>query len=318
MFTVNNMPIMAQPIEIMQELKNQLNIDGISLFNKFIQTDNNIQFCCPYHKNGQEKNPSCGILTEDKKDIKAGTVHCLTCKIQTTLEKMISFCFGYEDGGVYGTEWLVHNFLIISLEERKKLDINMDRNKKIQDINFIANNELNKYNNYSEYLFNRKLTQKTLDKFNIGYDKNTDSITFPVKDIKGNIIFIAKRKTTSKYFELPPNIQKPVYGLYELNNTKEAVIICESCIDALTCFEYGKKAVALFGTGTKYQYQQLKNLHIRKYILAFDGDMAGDIATTKALKELRKNKLVTFYKLPKGKDINDLDKKEFDNLIEFF
>lgn len=56
----------------------------------------------------------------------------------------------------------------------------------------------------------------------------------------------------------------------------------------------------------------------RKFILATDNDEAG----MKARKRIRanvKNKLITEYMLPEGKkDINELSKEEFDNLIEIF
>jgi len=35
-------------------------------------------------------------------------------------------------------------------------------------------------------------------------------------------------------------------------------------------------------------------------------------------KALRGSKLVTQYEIPEGKDLNDLDEKEFENLVEIF
>ena len=76
--------------------------------------------------------------------------------------------------------------------------------------------------------------------------------------------------------------------------------------------------MALNGLGNDLQFKQLRELPCRKYILATDNDSAG----MKARKRIRnnvRNKLITEYKFPPNrKDINDLTKEEFDNLIELF
>ena len=88
MFSVNNLQIITPEIEVLQELKSQLALQGIYRFDKFIETENHIQFNCPIHKGGQERKPSCGItknriITElgngNKKVTEAGTVHCFQC-----------------------------------------------------------------------------------------------------------------------------------------------------------------------------------------------------------------------------------------------
>ena len=108
---------------------------------------------------------------------------------------------------------------------------------------------------------------------------------------------------------------KPVYGLYELPKGCKSVIVCESAFNALTCWVYGKPAVALFGTGNSYQIQQLKELGVNEFILAFDPDEAGKRATAKLKKALHSIAIVwSFEGIPEGKDINDLTKKEFDAL----
>ena len=99
MFYVAGKPIIASEIEVLQELKSQLALQGIYRFDKFIETENHIQFNCPIHKGGQERKPSCGItknriVTElgngNKKVTEAGTVHCFQCGYTTSLPEMIS------------------------------------------------------------------------------------------------------------------------------------------------------------------------------------------------------------------------------------
>ena len=78
---------------------------------------------------------------------------------------------------------------------------------------------------------------------------------------------------------------------------------------------YEKPAVALLGTGNSYQIQQLKELGVNEFVLAFDPDEAGRKATEKLKRALHSVAIVWSYaNIPAGKDINDLTKDEFDNL----
>lgn len=61
-------------IDIIQELKEQLAINGIYLFNNIKELPEDLMVSCPFHKEGQERKPSCGIRKED------GWLHCFTCR----------------------------------------------------------------------------------------------------------------------------------------------------------------------------------------------------------------------------------------------
>lgn len=335
MFYINNNPILANDIDVLLELKAQLAINGIDLFATFKQGPSDIQFNCPIHANGQERKPSCGITTVEKRSgnkvTPAGTVHCFTCGYTASLEEMISNCFGYDDMGAFGTQWLIKNFLTVSIENRKDIQLDMARGKiELPENNYITEEELDRYRYYHPYMYKRKLTNEVIELFDIGYDdhfelKDKDGkvkgvlkcITFPVRDINGNTLFIGRRSVTSKVFHYPTGVNKPVYGLYEMPKEVDEIIVVESFFNALTCYIYGKVGVALMGLGTDYQYQQLRRLPCRKFITAFDPDEAGQRATER-FKRAMKGRLVTSYVLPPKKDINDLTYDEFINLPEIF
>lgn len=328
---VNKNPILADDLAVLEELKNQLSRLGINRFNEFKVGPRNIQFNCPIHSDGQEKKPSCGISTTMIKDIPIGTVHCFTCGYTATLEEMISHCFNRDDMGNYGREWLIKNFLTVAIENRKKLTLDLGRGSKVSKPDYIKEEELDTYRYYHPYMYKRKLTDEIIEKFDVGYDdhfelKDKDGkvkqvlkcLTFPVRDKKGNTLFIARRSVDIKFFHYPEGVSKPIYGIYELDGDEDEIIICESILNALTCWVYGKPAIALNGLGTDYQYEQLKRLPVRKFIIALDPDEAGQRATDKLVRVLKGKKLITRYEIPKGKDINDLGKKEFENLVEIF
>ncbi len=314
---LNNVPFETDLMSILEELRSQLSANGIQLFHSMRDTPDNIQVCCPYHKGGQERRPSAGI----KKD--TGIFHCFTCGETHTLQEMISHCFGRDDDvvGAFGWEWLLKNFLTVSIEERKSLNLDFLRNKEEAKVNYVSEEELDKYRVYHPYMWKRKMTPEVVEIFDIGYDEKTSSITFPVRDIHGRCLFIARRSVVTKFFNYPQGVEKPVYGLYELSRfgqyTKE-VIICESMIDAIYFWTVGKYAVALNGLGNELQFKQLKEMQCRKFILCTDSDEAGMKARMRIKKNVR-NKLITEYILPEGrKDANDCTPEELLNLKEIF
>lgn len=326
-------------MDILFELRTQLNSNKIDLLRDIRDTPDNIMVTCVYHKNGQERKPSAGIKKSN------GLYHCFTCGETHDLPEMISYCFGYIDAGTFGWEWLLKNFLTIQVENRKAIPIVLDR-QALYNVNsnkqYISEEELDKYRYTHPYMYKRKLTDEIIELFDIGYDADSKCITFPIRDADGRTLFVARRSVVSKFFNYPSGVEKPVYGLYEYYQAVQKtlnyissrgrgngktyamklvneVIICESMLDALTCWVYGKYAVALNGLGNELQFKQLNDMPCRKFILATDMDEAG-LKARKRLKDNIKMKLVTEYvwDVSKAKDINDMDKEMFDNLEEIF
>lgn len=320
---VNNHVILDDTQDILIELRKQLELNGVKRFAKFIDSGNNIQTNCPFHKEGQERKPSFGINKN------TGECHCFGCGWSGTLSEMISNCFGKDDFGVYGNKWLIRNFLSVAVESRPDIDVDFCRRKKItsETKKYISEQELDSYRYTHPYMYKRKLTDEIIDLFDIGYDKNTECITFPNRDINGNCLFIARRSVKTKFFNYPQDVEKPVYGLYECNICAKTIknwfpdeiIICESMIDALTCWVYGKYAVALNGTGNENQFKTLRNMPNRKFILATDMDEAG-LKARERIRQSLGNKLVTEYvwDINIAKDINDMNQEYFDSLKEVF
>lgn len=331
MFYIGNNPILTDDIMVLETLKGHLALNGIYLFRDFKIGPSNIQFTCPVHNDGQERKPSCGISTVHHPKTPIGTVHCFTCGYTATLPEMVSRCFGKDDKGAFGKEWLVKNFLTISIENRKDIQLDLGRRAVKQPTQYVPEDELDLYRYYHDYMYQRKLTDEVIELFDVGYDgrfilldkdgkphKPMQCLTFPVRDKSGGTLFIARRSVNTKFFHYPDGVEKPVYGIYELPSDAEEVIICESIINTLTCYGYGKYSVGLLGLGTGGQYEALRKLPVRKFITALDPDAAGQAATAKLKKELGKTKLVTSYNMPVGLDINDLTLEQFENLQEIF
>jgi len=304
------------------------------------------QVYCPIHNNGQEKKPSCGILINEqyknKQKYPAGWVHCFSCSYVNTLPGLVTDLLKAKNISKNGLEWLHENIpgFIAGAEfdylVPQDLMINLNDQFAVQYIqsivkpkqNYISEEELIKYRYTVDYMYQRKLTDQIIEMFDVGFDKDwaasgrtqiTPCLTFPVRDISGNTLYIYRRSVETKFFSMPEGLQKPVYGLYELHKyfpNCKSVIICESIIDALTCWVYGKPAVALMSTGNSYQIDQLRSLGIKEFILGFDGDAAGQTATRKWKKALKDVAIVWSMKLPENRDINNLELSGFNAIYD--
>ena len=346
---INNVIFNVDLETILLELRNQLSANNVLLLQKMKPSSTHVMVQCPYHSNGMERRPSAGIRKED------GIFHCFACNEIHTLPEVISHCFGHTDDviGSFGWQWLLKNFATVQIEERKDVDLDFSRHSTnsslgISDrdgcrtgnrgVSFVTEQELDKYRYIHPYMYKRGLTDEIIELFDIGYDKDTECITFPVRDINGNTLFIARRSVKSKFFNYPDGVEKPLYGLYELykdsytglKNSKthslgvpysfpKEVIVCESMLDALSFWTVGKYAVALNGLGNDLQFKQLRNLPCRKIILATDMDERGLSARKRIRQNIGDRKLITEYMFPKGrKDANECTKEELLNLEEVF
>ena len=167
-------------------------------------------------------------------------------------------------------------------------------------------------------MYQRGLTDELIEEFDIGYDARTTSITFPCYYADGTPAFIARRSVKTKYFNYPEDAEKPVYGAERFYRKEyDFAVICESIFNALTCWKWGLPAVALLGTGAREQYDILRNMPVRKFILGLDPDEAGRKGSQKLRDALGRRKIITQFDIPEGYDINDLDEKVLE-LREFF
>lgn len=325
---------------VLDMLKFDLSQHGVDRFHIFRNNGENIQTNCPFHKNGQERKPSFGVNGEIDK------CHCFSCGWVGTIEEMISELYGYQDEGKFGKRWLIKRFNTVEIETRPNImegfnarKINLSRgiykcigttskgksgemgkvgqgdeyekNRDLEegDKTVITEEELDKYRYIHPYLYQRGLTDEIIERFDIGYDRERKEITFPVRDIEGRCVFVAGRSVKSKFFRLPKGMDKPVYQAYKFTTGKyKECYLVESFLNCLTCWKYGKPAMALIGTGNEKQYEILNNLPVRSYILAFDPDEAGRKATERFKKNVH-GKIIKELVYTDNRDINDLQEE---------
>lgn len=351
--TINDVQFNAELMDILIELISQLRANNIPLIQRYKEGPTHIQICCPYHNNGMERRPSAGIRKED------GMFHCFACGEVHSLQEVISYCFGHTNDitGTFGWKWLLKNFATIKTEERKDVELDFKRTDRDSSMvrNFcggdtldsgsndnprqnVSESELVKYRYIHPYMYKRGLTDEVIELFDIGFDADTDCITFPVRDVFGNTLFVARRSVRTKFFNYPEGVEKPLYGLFELymcdypdgyedydgqwheiSHFPSEVIVTESMLDALSFWTVGKYAVALNGLGNELQFKQLRELPCRKIILATDMDERGLAARKRIRQNMQNTKIITEYIFPKGrKDANECTKEELLKLQEVF
>lgn len=305
---INNKVIDAPVYDILKQVHKETN--GRYL-NTIIDKGDNVFIQCPFHSNGKEKHPSCTVFArDDDKYTDKGITHCFACGISVPLFTLVGHCFDQDDE--FGKEWLIQRYSNIFIEKQTYLpEIQIGKPKETA----LDESILDQFAYFHPYQFQRKLSQEIILKYKVGYDKETDSITFPVWDEHNRLKFITKRSVKTKQFFIPQGVKKPVYLLnFMLKENRNTVFVCESQINALYLNTLGYPAVALIGTGTRDQYEILNKSPIRHYILAFDGDEAGDKGITRFLSNIRKDVFVDVMLLPRGKDCNDLTGEEIAQL----
>lgn len=234
------------------------------------ETPSDYMITCPFHKDGKERRPSCGVNKE------TGVFHCFACGESGSIESFIGRCLGgdWRDG----EDWINDNFVITDIEHRKPIVIEASRAVQKKEKRYVDERSLEQYRVLHPYMYQRKMNDCVIDIFDVGYDKASDCLTFPVRDTTGGCLFVARRSVSSKWYNYPSGAEKPLYGLWECLREypwQTKVYITESMINCITLWKYGVACIALNGTGSEEQYRLLEQTPYREIVLCLDPDDAG-------------------------------------------
>lgn len=151
----------------------------------------------------------------------------------------------------------------------------------------------------TDYLLSKQIPLKKLVDLGISNENGTDlfinRIMFPLYDLEGKVIAFSGRiyntKDSSKYINTKETaIFKKGNILYNYHNAKEllkkndVVIVMEGFMDVIRANTVGiTNCVATMGTALTKQNANLLKKMANNIILCFDGDKAGEEATTSAI-----------------------------------
>ncbi len=197
--------------------------------------------------------------------------------------------------------------------------------------NFKFNNEdkieywhkqlLNNYPEYLKYLYNRNITDKTINELKIGYSKNLSRIMIPYFKFGFPVYYIGR--TVKEVTDKNPKYKKPCnsdgylnipWGLNTLDR-KAPLVITEGAFDALSLYQEGFKVLSSMGGHfSKAQIKEVIQIckTFENVYLAFDNDEPGQDFTWYIAQKLIKNNIsFNVINIPEKynstpiKDIND-------------
>jgi len=148
------------------------------------------------------------------------------------------------------------------------------------------------------------------------YDRFRGRLMFPIKNTHGDVVAFGARQlkkedTGAKYINTPETeIYHKSWVLYGLSSARSAIrdadqaIIVEGYTDVLASFQSGvKNVVASSGTALTEGHLDLIKRATENLVLAFDMDLAGDMATKRGIDlALAKGFNIKVAKLPEGQD----------------
>ena len=309
---VDSYAIKASVIEILRKLQITLRNGKLR---DIKEGSENIVVTCPVHGDGVEAHPACNIYIGDDATMPYGFFNCFVCGASGKFLSFVAYCFNSNEK--YALSWLLKNFEHKQLRYKIDLGPDIDLNKKRKQIKKLDEAVLEQYLTWTPYLAQRKLSRQVCEQFKIRYDPVYRQVIFPTYDLHGNLVMLPKRSIDTKTFFLDKDLEKPVYCLdyIQRNNLKKA-IITEGPFDVLTGWTYGYPTCGTFGQISDYQIEQLNKSCIRVLYVAFDNDEAGRRFACALKRGLDPSIIAVDVKLPANKkDLNELTKEEFDQII---
>lgn len=308
--------------EFKEELK-QLLPDYLDLLEEQgkIESRGEGYYVCPFCNSGDKKNYTAAFHVDGIR------YNCFACSEHGDIFDLVAHMENLS------SDWKKHYNRTLKIMRSY-----LDGNKSVKNQS-IKIPEVPKIVDYTEYLYkchenvaqtdyftNRELSQKTIDKFKLGYDPEKNLVTIPYNpDCKGYVHRILW-EGDNKYCKFGNEIFN-INALYEpsidalICGSRDYLFVTEGQIDAMSFVEIGLSAVGLGGVNEVPKLiKQLKEKPCNKVlILALDNDKAGKRATGKFIEELAEAELDQEYIVisnlyGKYKDANELlaaDREKF-------
>lgn len=181
---------------------------------------------------------------------------------------------------------------------------------------------------------NRGLWTKTLDYFELGWDRSAQAYTIPVRDSAGKLLNVRR------YQLRPPADRRKIWGvtghnspvLYPwsaLRKAKDEIIICEGELDALVCNQYNFRTITRTGAARVWKSSWGRHFRDLTVYICHDMDRDGQAANRKVArllagvaKEVRVIRLPYAVKAKHGRDLtdwwldHDADRSAFRRLLD--
>lgn len=286
-----------------EQIKRVLTGAGITIES---EVDSDFIIFCSFHSN--TRTPAGEV---DKNN---GTFFCFSCQKIADLVELVMHVSGrtYFEAVRFIKSKEQENDL--EIEINKKLYIKPDYVPYDELIIKRLNNQMMDSDRAKNYMFYRKITQDSINKFALGYSEKQDMVTIPVHSPDGIPVGFVGRSIEGKDFKNTPGLPKSK-TLFNLHRVKTAsrVYVVESSFDAIRLDQVGFPAVATLGANVSNAQTELLQKYFNNIIVIADNDEAGGNMKDKIIEKLGSR--VSVIQLNKEyKDIGDMDDESIRNL----
>lgn len=266
-----------------------------------------IMIQCPFHGDGKEKNPSCSVSTDKP------VFFCHACQSTGHISRLFAH-FGL---GKEGIELVLKSAGMdktsAPLKGRGKVAVRFTVGSNPWRGKYILDEDLlDEYRAAPLALIRQGFDKATLRHFEVGYDQNNMRITFPIRNVYGDLVGISGRavldyqepryKIYDSEMKLRPGFNIPKE--YTMETIKDAVlwhshvvrpffftnepdayplIVTEGFKACMWCWQSGyESTVALVGAYMSDLHAELIGTAVRTVVLFLDNNTAGYRGTLRA------------------------------------
>lgn len=133
------------------------------------------------------------------------------------------------------------------------------------------------------YWQERGFSKETVKEFRLGYDLESDCVTYPMRDPTGRVLGVVRRRLDSGQpkYKYPHGVKKTglLFNYHNVGGGK-TLVLCEGAIDVIALHDAGVGAVGIYGSSLHDEQVGLLNrLPVTSVVCCFDNDKAGIKAT---------------------------------------
>lgn len=261
--------------------------DIVTIFPDGKISNSYVRVRCPYHKGGMERRPSMSILTEPKDKLPAGYAHCFTCGWVGTFADIAAD---------FGLSYVPDTVEVAVSKQKTGVLLHHQTALYKKDLPYA----------FSQYLAGRGIPDSIQRKFKVYQRDDIKRVYFPIFSREGQFLFATARTTIpgQKAFFIDAGRRTSLAYIEEVDFSKP-IAVCEAQINALSYYaaEFCR-SVATIGATNWASLEALKGA-MGPFLLSFDNDEAGIIATRNALELLGRYRCKVVLFSP-DEDVNDV------------
>lgn len=211
--------------------------------------------------------PFCDGATSLQFNIEKGLWVCFKCDLKGNAKTLVK-----KLGGIYADPEVSVDHLRNAM---KRIEVEYSDEPKIK---LLAESHLNRYKGDTSYWTGRGFTEKTIEKWGLGYDPLSDRAIIPYRNQEGRLIGVIQRRMGNVFprYLYPEGFDRKhsLFGSWRISTGR--LVLAEGSLDTIKINQAGFPSVAQYGSSIHpYQADLLRKMNVRSIILFYDYDEAG-------------------------------------------